>query len=208
MPEGVDLIRNLGSANDFHVNNSEDPSDFTFERLSQHDGLVLLNAQGDIFDSAGQDALKRYVEDGGAIIAVHAAVDVGESWSWYGDLIGARPSTHLEYQSAKVLREHDRHPSMIPLGPEWFVSENWYNFSANPRNNSSVVVLATLDEASIIGGEMGDDHPIVWAQRFSGSKVWYTTLGHDSRTFANGGFQDHLLGGIAWAIDHFDRVPE
>jgi len=144
MNEGVDLIRSLGSTNDFHVNNSEDPNDFTFERLSQHDGLVLLNTQGDVFDAAGQDALNRFVENGGNIIAVHAAIETANSWSWYGDLIGARSSSHLEYQSAKINREHDRHPSMLPVGPEWFVSESWYNFSTNPRNNSSVELFGLL----------------------------------------------------------------
>jgi len=207
MNEGVNLIRDLGSENNFHVNNSEDQSDFTFDRLSQHDGLVLLNAQGDIFDSEAQVALEQFVQEGGAVVAIHAAADIASSWPWYGELIGARPTSHVDFQSAKLLKEHDRHPSMLHVGPEWFISDDWYNYSTNPRNNSLVVVLASLDEASIVGGEMGEDHPIAWAQR-SGGKVWYTGLGHDARSFANGAFQEHLLGGILWAIDHFDRVPE
>ena len=208
MPEGVDLVRTLGQANNFHVNNSEDPNDFTFDRLSQHDGLVLMNAQGDIFNESHQDALKRFVEDGGAVIAVHAAVDLARSWSWYADLIGAKSSSHLDFQSAKINREHDRHPSMLHVGIEWFMSDHWYNFESNPRDKSSIVVLASLDEASIVGGSMGDDHPIAWAQRFGSSKVWYTGLGHDARSFENGAFREHLLGGIVWAIDHFERIPE
>lgn len=207
MPEGVELIRTLGASNNFHVNNSEDPSDFSYDRLSQHDGLVLLNCHGEIFDTTEKDALERFVEEGGAVIAVHASAGVSSSWDWYGELIGARTSSHLDFQSAIVNREHDRHPSMLPVGAEWFMSEQWYNYSTNPRNNSSIVVLASIDAASIIGGNR-EDHPIVWAQRFSGGKVWYTGLGHDSRSFSNTAFKEHLLGGIVWAIDHFERVPE
>jgi hypothetical protein len=38
----------------------------------------------------------------------------------------------------------------------WQRDGEWYNFRANPRR-----VLATVDEATYTGGEMGSDHPIV-----------------------------------------------
>ena len=45
----------------------------------------------------------------------------------------------------------------------------------------------------------GHTFPSVWCHEFDGGRQWYTSLGHDSATYAEPVFQKHLLGGLQWA---------
>src|SRR5262249_44344408 len=84
----------------------------------------------------------------------------------------------------------------------WPRTDEWYNFSANPR--SRVHVLATLDESSYSGGTMGADHPISWCQFYDGGRSWYTAMGHTRESYSDALFLDHLRGGIGFAAGYPD----
>ncbi len=60
-------------------------------------------------------------------------------------------------------------------------------------------VLASLDETTYSGGDMGAEHPISWCQDYDGGRSWYTGMGHTDASFAEPLFLDHLLGGIRTA---------
>jgi hypothetical protein len=76
-------------------------------------------------------------------------------------------------------------------------TDEWYNFRSNPR--PQVHVLATLDESSYSGGEMGADHPIAWWHDYDGGRAWYTAVGHTGESYSEPLFLGHLLGGIEYA---------
>ena len=46
----------------------------------------------------------------------------------------------------------------------------------------------------------GNTFPSVWCHEFDGGRQWYTSLGHDSTTYATKEFQKHIMGGIIWVI--------
>ena len=60
-------------------------------------------------------------------------------------------------------------------------------------------VLASLDETTYTGGNMGPEHPIAWCQDYDGGRAWYTGMGHTIESFADPVFRKHLLGGIKTA---------
>jgi len=84
------------------------------------------------------------------------------------------------------------------------LTDEWYNFQANPR--PFVDVLVTIDESTYSGGNMGD-HPMTWCHEFDVGRSWYTALGHRSETYQQIGFQRHLLGGILWSASGPAQVP-
>ena len=47
---------------------------------------------------------------------------------------------------------------------------------------------------------MGPDHPISWQHEYDGDLARYTGMGHRRQTFEDPDFQQHLLGGIAFAV--------
>lgn len=196
---GISMIQQLGAANDFAVDTTENGSAFTAGNLAQYAAVVWLNTTGDVLTSTQQSAFRSYVEAGGAWVGIHAATDCEYGWSWYGTLIGGSAwfDSHPAQQTATVEVEDQTHESTSHWPASFSLFEEWYNFQNNPRG--SVNVLLTLDEGSYSGGNMGSDHPIAWYHQVESGRAWYTALGHRDQTYADAGFRAHVLGGILWA---------
>lgn len=197
IPDGIQALRTLGTEHGFAVAATEDSTAFRPERLSTVDVVVFLNTTGDVLGPAGQDALRRFVENGGGYVGVHAASDTEYDWSWYGRLVGAYFDGHPKVQDATVRVEAPPTLSTRMLPAEWVRRDEWYNFRSNPRD--SVQVLLTLDESTYEGGTMGNDHPIAWRREIDGGRTWYTAGGHTQASYQDSLFRQHLLGGLRWA---------
>jgi len=197
---GVEALRRLGQENGFALERSEDPADFTDERLARHDVVVWLNTDSEVMNESGRRAFERYIRAGGGWVGVHAAAASEYGWAWYGQLLGGAAFFlgHPAVQPAQVNVELSEHPSTQHLPQSFSLQDEWYSFRANPR--SSVQVLLTLSESSYnVGALAMGDHPIAWCHEFDGGRAWYTALGHPDELYADDRFIPHLLGGIRWA---------
>lgn len=143
-------------------------------------------------------ALQGYIHDGGGYVGLHAATDTMHAVPWYSELSGgkARFRNHPAQQQATMVVEDPSHPSTTMLPKKWSRFDEWYNFTANPRQD--VHVLLTLDESTYSGGSMGADHPISWCHNFEGGRSWYEGAGHVDSSYTDPLFLQHLLGGIEW----------
>jgi cytochrome c len=199
IPTGIDRIRQLGAANRFRVEATEDPGAFRTNNLRQYEAVVFLSTTGDVLNNAQQAAFERYIQDGGGFVGIHAAADTEYDWPFYGRLVGAYFKSHPAIQQATVKVADRLHPSTSHLPERWVRTDEWYDYRTNPRGN--VHVLATLDESTYTGENMntGADHPIAWCHGFEGGRSWYTGGGHTQESFGEPAFQRHLLGGIRWA---------
>lgn len=197
IPDGIAAIRSLGAQHGFGVDATEDPSVFDDARLSPYAAVVFLSTTGDVLDYAEQAAFQRFLAKGRGFVGVHSAADTEYDWPWYGGLVGAYFRGHPAIQPATIVIADAAHPSTRTLPAAWDRTDEWYNFQSNPR--ARVHVLATLDENTYSGGEMGEDHPIAWCHYYEGGRAWYTALGHTRESYAEPLFLDHLLGGIRFA---------
>ena len=104
-------------------------------------------------------ALQGYMHDGGGFVGLHAATDAMHAVPWYGELTGggARFRSHPAQQDATMRVESPTHPSTEMLPKAWTRFDEWYNFTANPRED--VHVLLTLDESTYRGRHDGRRPP-------------------------------------------------
>ncbi|MGW7354140.1 ThuA domain-containing protein [Streptomyces sp. NPDC054784] len=202
IPDGIETVRQLGEENGFTVDATEDAAQFTPENLARYDAVVWLSTTGDVLDDAQQAAFEEYVRGGGGYAGVHAAADTEYDWPWYGQLAGTWFDSHPAIQEATVRVEDHDHPATAHLQDEWVRTDELYNYRANPRARTHV--LATLDESTYDGGNMGEDHPITWCHAFDGGRSFYTGLGHTKESYAEPDFRQHLLGGIRYATGAAD----
>jgi uncharacterized protein len=179
IPAALDAIDELGAANGFTVDRSEDAADFTDANLANYDAIVFVSTTGDFLNDEQQAALQQYIRGGGGYT-------------------GAFFDRHPAIQQATIKVEDKNHPSTAHLADTWVRTDEWYDFATNPRG--SVNVLMTVDESTYTGGGMGADHPIAWYHAFDGGRAWYTGLGHTDTAYAEPDFRQHLLGGIQYAI--------
>ncbi|GGW91684.1 lectin [Streptomyces chartreusis] len=195
--EGITALRDLGAANNFTVDATEDPQTFTTANLAKYRAVVFLSTTGDVLGNTQQTAFEQYLGSGGGYVGIHAAADTEYDWPFYEGLAGALFQSHPAIQPATVKVEDRAHDSTAHLGRTWQRTDEWYNYRTNPR--STAHVLASLDESSYSGGTMSGDHPIAWCKNYAGGRAFYTGGGHTEESYADTAFRRHLLGGVRWA---------
>lgn len=196
IPDGVEALVRIGEQNGFAV----ETSDATLDP----DGcaaVVFLSTSGDVLTPESRAALLAYVAGGGGFVGIHSAACTEYGWPAFGELLGAVFAGHPALQPGVVVVEDRDHPATAHLDPTWRLTDEWYDFRANPRG--SVRVLASVDESSYVGGSMGADHPLIWCREHGEGRVFYTALGHTSEIYSDPMFLGHLLGGISYAA----RLP-
>ncbi|MFD3666017.1 ThuA domain-containing protein [Streptomyces sp. NPDC058659] len=197
IPAGAAALAEIAHERGWGAEVTEDPAAFTPGRLAGCAAVVLLSTTGTVLTPEGRAAFAAYLRGGGALLAVHAAANAEPDWPFYGELLGTRFDGHPEIQPGTVLVEDPGHPATAPLPDRWAWTDEWYNFTANPRG-AGVRVLARADETSYSGGTLGDDHPLVWCREIDRGRVFFTALGHSSEAYDDPAFRAHLSGALAW----------
>jgi glucose/arabinose dehydrogenase/type 1 glutamine amidotransferase len=179
----------------------------SLEEFQAYDCVVFQNTTGEIFEPEEQQpAFQQYIQNGGGWIGIHAGADTHEEWPWFEDMAGAWFAGHPDVQEAEIHVTDRTHPSTSHLPARWTRTDEWYDYSRNPRGN--VHVLATLDERTYDDAGMDDqwgrDHPIAWCQNVANGRSFYTGGGHTSDAFGEDDFVQHLKGGLMWAAGYVD----
>lgn len=193
---GKTALYKLGTENGFDVDTTENAAAFTDQNLRKYKAVVFLSTTGDVLDNARQAAFEQYIRAGGGYVGIHAATDTEYDWPWYNQLAGAYFQGHPRNQNADLEVLDKNHPSTGFLPDRWRRFDEWYNFrSFNP----DVKVLVKIDEKSYEGGNMNNDHPMVWYHDYDGGRAFYTALGHTDESYTEPLFLKHVLGGIQYA---------
>jgi len=197
--DGVKAILKLGAAYHFIVDTTSDAMKFTEDTLKQYSAIIFLSTTGNVLDAARQAEFERYIQAGGGYVGIHAASDCEYHWPWYGKLVGAYFKGHWLIQQATLhVFKDKKFPVTDALPDPWIRTDEWYNFRALPKN---VHVLVSIDEKSYKGGDMGDQHPMVWYHDYDGGRAFYMELGHTNESYSEPDFLKLLLAGIQYAID-------
>ena len=124
IPAGNTLFAQMARDNGWGHFQTENGATFSPEILSRFDVVVFNNVSGDVFTPDQRAAFKRFIENGGGFVGLHAAGDNSHAaWDWYSrEVIGAKFTQHTmdpQFQQATVhvedqalgrrLRQH-RHP--------------------------------------------------------------------------------------------------
>jgi len=200
---GTTAIQQLGKQYGFAVDVSDDASSFTEDNLKKYTLLIFNNTNNETFDTDEQKvAFMRYIQAGGSFVGIHSATGSERQWPWFKRLIGASFLRHAKHQPFKEIIIDNAHPSTSFLPHIWQRDDECYFFKEyNPDIHVLIVHdLAPLDDKDKPTYYGGTSSPSVWCHEFDGGRQWYTSLGHDSATYATPEFRQHLMGGIIWVI--------
>lgn len=204
---GVLAIQQLGVKNQFDVVLWEDPAGFTDQYLAQFKVVIFLNTTGDIFDSAQQKVMERFIESGRGYVGIHSASDTEYDWEWYTKLVGRMFYIHPVIQTARLNVADSLFPGVEGFRSKLWTDE-WYEFGK--ETISGLHTILTIDESSYDpkvewanrnrkGVGMGKLHPIAWYHEYDGGRSFYTAIGHMPADYSDPVFLNHLYGGIFWA---------
>jgi type 1 glutamine amidotransferase len=203
---GVLALQELGKKNSFDVVLFEDPNGFTDTYLKQFQVVIFLNTTGDIFDSAQQKVMERFIESGKGFVGIHSASDTEYDWDWYTKLVGRMFHIHPVIQTARVTIVDSTFPNLQGFAGNKLWTDEWYQF--DEEKVSGLHYILAVDETSYNpkadwgakkGSGMGRFHPISWYHTFDGGRSFYTALGHMPSDFSDPIFLNHLFAGIFWA---------
>jgi uncharacterized protein len=203
---GVVALKELAIKNYFDITLFENPNGFTDQYLAQFQVIIFLNTTGNIFDSAQQKTMERFIKSGKGFVGIHSASDTEYGWEWYTKLVGRMFHIHPAIQTAKLNILDASFPGLQGFANNKLWTDEWYEFG--PENISGLNYILSVDEstyeAKVQWGEkkgtgMGKLHPVSWYHNYDGGRAFYTALGHMPAIYSDAAFLNHLYAGILWA---------
>jgi type 1 glutamine amidotransferase len=172
----------------------------TPEALAGYSGIVFASSTGDL-PVADREALLRWVEDGHAVIGIHAAADTFHGYPAFLDMLGGEFQHHGPQAKVRVLVRDKAHPATGGLEPAFDVFDEIYQFKR--YDPARVHLLLGLDAHPETGAP--GQYPLAWTREAGKGRVFYTALGHRQDVIAAPWYRDHVRGGIAWALGRASR---
>lgn len=166
--------------------------------LKRYDGIVFASTTGEL-PLPDKEAFLQWVRDGGAFIGVHSASDTFHGYRPYLDMLGGEFDYHREQVRIEAANRDPAHPANRHLPATWNLGgqqEEIYVFKHYQPER--VRELVTLDRHPNTGAP--GHHPLSWCREFGQGRVFYTALGHNESVWQLPEFQQHVLGGIEWAL--------
>ena len=131
--------------------------------------------------------LRGFVENGGGILAIHAATASFKETQPYFEILGGRFMEHGKVDIFEVrLVKHDIFSGIS----DFVVKDELYIHELKP----GIEVHFTAKQA-------GQEVPIVWTYRYGKGKVCYAVPGHTMSSMYNPAYQDVLRRGLKWVTE-------
>jgi type 1 glutamine amidotransferase len=157
--------------------------------------------------------LVAWVRAGGAFVGTHCATDTLHATP-YGELIGATFGGHPWVQKVRLHVEDPKHPAAHGLTDGAEIFDEIYQFGAKssdprvplkeqPYSRDRLHIILSINTKSIDvskGSREDKDYPVAWCQQVGKGRSFYTSLGHHREVWKDPRFQEHLLGGLKWAL--------
>ena len=133
-------------------------------------------------------------------------------------MLGGAFRTHGPQVTVECNNQDPQHAACAALPAKWTVFDEIYQFKEFDRSRvHSLVSLEKLQVDNNPQKQVPGDWPVAWARNHGKGRVFYTSLGHREDVWdpahagdAKGGrknspevarqFQEHLTGGILWAL--------
>ena len=146
-------------------------------------------------------ALEEFVQNGGALVALHTATICFDDWPGWGEIVGGQwnwdRSFHpllgpvrVELGGVAVGDGNGGHEITAGLHTYETVDEVYAHLDLQP----GIVPLAYGVHPD------GSQHPVLWARNFGSGRVAHFGLGHDSAALTNETTAEILRRCVTWAV--------
>jgi uncharacterized protein len=194
-----------GFSVDYVRNDSDMATKMTPEALKQYDGFIFANTTG-VLPLPDKNAFITEIKNGKAFIGMHSASDTfhppkghEEEVDPYIGMLGGEFKTHHAQAGVECLVQDRQHPATKPLGESYCIEQEEIYLMQHYNSDGKNHELLVLDKHPNNKQQLGH-FPVAWCKEFGSGKVFYTSLGHREDVWENKRYQQHILGGIRWAL--------
>jgi type 1 glutamine amidotransferase len=188
--------------------------------LRNFDAVLFASTTGDDLPLPDKQGFVDWIASGKAFIGVHAATDTLKTFAPYVSMIGGAFRTHGPQVTVECINQDPAHAACKALPARWTVYDEIYQLKE--FDQTKVHGLVSLEKLMLTQKDKDakkatpGDFPIAWSKMHGKGRVFYTSLGHREDMWdptyrdKNGRinspeiakqFQQHLLGGILWALN-------
>jgi type 1 glutamine amidotransferase len=168
--------------------------------LENLDGVIFANTTG-MLPIPDREAFMQWMKSGGAFIGMHSATDTLKGWPEYVEMIGGHFAGHGRQVTVDVENMDPKHPATRHFRKYFQIHDEIYVLAKFYREK--VHGLLTLDKNPHSGSKQFNhpgDFPIAWSKNIGKGKLFHTSLGHREDVWESAEYQQHILGGIKWAL--------
>lgn len=177
-----EALRQLNCFSFIHVSSLEKlPSDL--ESFS----AIVLHFQHKKISNHAFGQLDNFVNNGGGILAIHAATASFKETMPYFDILGGRFIGHGAVENFEVKRVRDE----VFGGIENFVV----------KDELYIHELQPGIEVHFTAKHEGTDIPVVWTYQYGKGKICYAVPGHTTGSMRNETYQQVLKRGLMWVTN-------
>lgn len=170
--------------------------------LARFDAVLFFTSGNPLTKDELQDLIT-WVRKGRAFAGTHCASDTLYGTP-YGELVGGYFAGHPWHQKVKLKVEDPKHAGAKGFMDGAEITDEIYQFSDTPYSRDRLHVILSIDNGSIDiskGRRKNDnDYAVAWCQQLDQGRSFYTSLGHRKEVWKDPRFQEHLLGGLKWAL--------
>jgi type 1 glutamine amidotransferase len=189
----VDVVRGGPEGKD----DAEVMEKLTLDKLKGVDGVIFANTTGDLA-IPDKDGFLKWIAAGHAFIGMHSCSDTFHGYPPFIDMLGAEFKTHGAQVQVDAYNQDPTHPATKNLGPIYTVFDEIYEFKPENWHRERVHGLLTLDKHPQTHAP--GDYAVAWCKEIGQGRLFYTSLGHREDVWTSAPYQQHILGGIKWAL--------
>jgi len=193
------------------------------EKIKNYDGFIFANTTGDLL-FPDRDGFVELIKSGKAMVAMHSGSDTYHPFRGYIDMLGGEFETHKAQVEVQPILHDPAHAATKPIPAGFKVFDEIYIIKTFEK--SKVHALMGLDSHPNLSQMTPEEQkkaeaekryfPISWCKEFGQGRVFYSSLGHREDvwdpTWKEGTkdrknspeiaktYQEHILGGIKWAL--------
>jgi len=206
---GAVLIKAMGEETGaFTAVHTEDEAVFNDAELAKYDVILMLSTTRDpISKPEARAAFEKFLAEKKGLVGIHAATDCHKNWPNYLEAMGGIFDGHPwnARDEVTIYNECPDHAcaKMVPQG--FKIKDEIYQYKDDKhftRDKMRVLLSLDLSGPNMMKKNMkrkDNDYPVSWLRSFTGSRVFYTNLGHNDATFMNPVAMQHILTGIQYA---------
>jgi type 1 glutamine amidotransferase len=149
------------------------------------------------------DLLSFVKDDGKGFVAAHTGTTAFLSWPEFADMIGGQYDDHpWGVTTAPVITEDSDFPATRHFPPVFTFTDEFYQTKMFSREKSRVLLrldMSKLPQNPNVRIKNGD-FPLAWAKMYGKGRVFYSSLGHDAKTWDNPDVYRMYFEAIKWAL--------
>ncbi|MGC4047282.1 MAG: ThuA domain-containing protein [Armatimonas sp.] len=200
IPVAEKILADLGAKSgaftvDYVRDDAEMAQKMTLESLKNYDGVFFASTTGEL-PLPDKDGFLKWIASGKAFIGTHAASDTFHEYKPYLEMIGGEFKTHGAQVDVECLVQDMKHPATKGLGKSVTVFDEIYQFQSYDKNTFHELMVLDKHPNTKEPGY----YPIAWCKRYGKGRVFYTALGHRPDVWQKPWYQEHVLGGILYAL--------